>query len=357
MAKKKKKKPESKSELARGKELEPEKRAYWEDRLRGFLDDPTRTKKAQQTMERLWPPDVPEAMASRVAWLLVHMPERGFEELERAGDNEALEVAVASTVPALDEASFKRLLDIQAFNESWRNEALLVRRAIELVCSGKDEDAAELLRGVGLRSPFREARVFLRGLSAFYLEQLDEARRVLSKIDPYSPLFRAGRAFLKAFEEKKVSIGGASDPHAELAEVSDLVRAGNANQALRKLGKIQDDLSPEANEGLIRALAAVFLREGLDHTQVIPRFSRALSPSEDDPRWHRLDALCAEAQGHTHCAISAWSRRHRHQRRPHFRPPAISARQINARTRRRGRGRWPITIFLLALRYRSTAAR
>ncbi|MEW6378063.1 MAG: hypothetical protein AB1611_00495 [bacterium] len=58
----------------------------------------------------------------------------------------------------------------------------LVQEALRVLAEGQEERVAEILQPIGLRSPYRDWKVLLKGLTAFYQRQDQEAQGIFNRI-------------------------------------------------------------------------------------------------------------------------------------------------------------------------------
>jgi hypothetical protein len=151
-----------------------------------------REAEAAALLERLGPPAGSADLARRLRRWIVRAPGLAVMALAGAGrdlcDDPEVAAVVAGVVLALPAAAWEA---IERTGASFVADALRVRRAAALISGGDDAGALEELRPVGLRSPFRNAKLFLRGLCAYYRGEDEEAVRALSALEaggPYPPL-------------------------------------------------------------------------------------------------------------------------------------------------------------------------
>ena len=120
---------------------------------------------------------------------------RGLQEEGRA--RPAFAEAVARVALALTPDEVDSLVEIDA---PFSSELAVVISAARAVGDGRDDEGLEALKTIGLRSPFRQARLFLRGLSAFYRGHDDEARRALRAVARDHVQWSAAEAILLVLE-------------------------------------------------------------------------------------------------------------------------------------------------------------
>jgi tetratricopeptide (TPR) repeat protein len=173
--------------------------------------------------------------------------------------------------------------------------------------AGRDEEAREALQGVGLRSPFLEWKLLLRGLQAYYQnddaralenwQRLDAERLPARLAAPFrhavDPGFRTAQppATQAVLQQQFDRLQGSS----LLPQLRNL-RAALANQeslapAFRQAEALLPALRQEAPH-LLPRLAACFYWAVLDGgPDNIPRYQRVFGMPPDDPNFNRLRAL------------------------------------------------------------------
>ena len=179
--------------------------AYSKDllaRVRGLLSE-GRSEKALSLVDSTWPspeshPAVPsddagaaagiakvsDRILDRIGFLIRVWPDRAVQEVSELapGRNSVpgLDELLADNILTWSDDQFERLKS--AGRGDWLREAVLIRSASAAIARGDDREAMEILKGVGLRSAFRGSRLFLRGLSAYYRMNDDEAGKALGMI-------------------------------------------------------------------------------------------------------------------------------------------------------------------------------
>ncbi len=72
----------------------------------------------------------------------------------------------------------------QTLPEERRRECEAVKNALELIENGRDDAAAELLQTISRQSPYSDWRLFLRGLTSYYQQAIEEAVEAWSRLTP-----------------------------------------------------------------------------------------------------------------------------------------------------------------------------
>jgi tetratricopeptide (TPR) repeat protein len=200
--------------------------------------------------------------------------------------------------------------------------------AFSQVESGQDEAARETLQGIGLRSPFLEWKLLLRGLQAYWQNEDDRAVENWQRLTPErlparlaAPFrFRIDAAFraaqppaTQAQLQKQIDrLQGSSllpqlrSLQASLARSHTERGRENMAAALRQAEALLPTLRQEAPQ-LAPRLASCFywhiLETGPDD---ILRYQRVFGPPPDDPHFHRLKAIGYEKAGELHMAHRYW---------------------------------------------------
>lgn len=199
-------------------------------------------------------------------------------------------------------------------------ELAAVTAAARSIGDGKDDEGLEALRTIGLKSPFRQARLFLRGLSAFYRGQDDEAVRALRSVSRDQVQWPAAEALLLVLEPESADCDGIMRAAPVLQALGlhraadgllvSLVRRhfdqGKINAALRVASKVLPAASEGLADSLRRDLPAALLVAGVERHSVFERVDRAFPADPQDHRLHRLRAWLAEASGDLDRAIGNW---------------------------------------------------
>ncbi len=190
---------------------------------------------------------------------------------------------------------------------------------------GQDDDARAALEAVGLRSPFLEWKVLLRGLIAYSAGEDGRAVENLSRLAPnrlparlaaplrvaLDPAFRAAQspeaaalldARAQAFTADAV-VAALRDVRAHLGRDKPLTTAfKDAEKAVPALTRTLPHLVPK--------LANVFYRAILHHGEPadLQRYRRVFHGTPpDDPNFHRLEALIFEDARHFEDANRHWA--------------------------------------------------
>jgi tetratricopeptide (TPR) repeat protein len=244
-------------------------------------------------------------------------------ELARCGEV-ARAQALAARVPdgALDGALTNQLVDGALLKGKEGRNALppplqveydRVVEAFAHAEAGHDDKAREALQGIGLRSPFLEWKLLLRGLQAFYVNDNERALENWQRLDPQRVPARLAAPFRAALdpEYRKVQPAQAQTLLAqqyEQMQASSLQRlsrdlrgsarhSDNPHVLYRTLDSVVPALKQEAPH-LVPRLARVMywgiIEAGPD---AISRYRRLFGAPPDDRHFHRIQAIANERHG------------------------------------------------------------
>ncbi len=239
--------------------------------------------------------------------LLERLPPAEAERVRAQAVDSAVrqENAGRATLPAALHADFDRIL--QAFAQ---------------VAAGQDEAARDLLQGIGLRSPFQEWKVLLRGLQAYYANDDVRALEIWQRLDPNRLPFRLAAPFRARLDsayrnaQSSAAQTALTRQYERLADSSltapvRAIRAAMEHrqslaQAFRLVEGILPTLrtqAPKAVERLARCFYWAVLETGPEDAS---RYQRVFGAPADDPQFHRLRALAGEQGGDWKAAHAAW---------------------------------------------------
>src|SRR5262249_27365948 len=121
-----------------------------------------------------------------------------------------------------------------------------VVRAFAAAEAGKDDAARETLQGVGLKSPFLEWKLLLRGLQAYYQNDDGRARETWARLDPKRVPARLAAPF-RASIDPPYRDAQPAPTRQLLAQQLEWMKGGQLETHLRALRKglaDQDTLAP-----------------------------------------------------------------------------------------------------------------
>jgi tetratricopeptide (TPR) repeat protein len=189
--------------------------------------------------------------------------------------------------------------------------------------AGQDDAARETLQGIGLRSPFLEWKVLLRGLQAYY--QNDDARALENwqRLSPDRLPARLAAPFRFTLDrdyrlaqppETQTSLQRQADHLRGLSVVHDLrtIQAAlSREESLARAFRLAESLLPglrQHGERLPTRLASAFYWAIIANGQPedVPRYQRVFGAPPHDPRLDRLRALLCEHTGELEEAHRHW---------------------------------------------------
>ncbi|MBF0530918.1 MAG: hypothetical protein HQK55_16945, partial [Deltaproteobacteria bacterium] len=313
------------------------------------LSNQARNDEALVLVDRLWPQPgagvvgpaaseayfPPKEVVQRIQGLFSVWPDQAVQELVKCGrpalNNPGIQEALAEVVLTLNDDQFATLENLDS--NDFLHEAQLARRASSAIAEGRDDEALELLKGISLRSKFRETRMFLRGLSAYYRHLNQEAEKSFQLVAD-SPVYGpAAKSFLFLLMDDESRDGSdemlskadalLSDPKSSrilktvggdtfkvnlyLMKINDLLTKAKPNAALHQLSELISTGDRTITGRFIRDLAAALLSMGLDAEAVVGRLTKALPVADPmDPHRHHLKALILEHGQFPEGALSAW---------------------------------------------------
>jgi hypothetical protein len=194
--------------------------------------------------------------------------------------------------------------------------------AFDHLAAGRDEEARAGLQTVGLRSPFLEWKLLLRGLQAYYLnedvralenwQRLDAERLPARLAAPYraqlDPAFRQAQPpETQAALQRQLDRLQGSPLQAQLRSL----RAALADrESLAPAFRQAEALLPELRQAapqMVPRLARCLYWEATDgDPDDALRYQRVFGAPADDPHLHRLRALAAEREGALDEAHQHW---------------------------------------------------
>ena len=313
MAKRTKKKARQSRKLAAPTSPKPtaDNSEYWLSRASRELEC-GREQKATEYLARAWPSAEAVDRAARMRWLIRHWPRRAVDEMASGGADVD---AVTDAILMLDDETIEAFAALDEFDASWRNDARALRHAAERVAAGDDVAARAALRTIGLRSPFRDGRLFVRGLIALYAKADDEAIGAFQRLVDGAAYGRTARALL---DRLGVDDAGADDeanakvrqvfaaPTGGVREIAKLLGERRTNAALRVVADRMPNLPPELRAALHADLPGALLAAGVEASGALTRLRKAIAAPPDDPRRTRQVALTAEKARVLYIAIDEW---------------------------------------------------
>ena len=185
--------------------------------------------------------------------------------------------------------------------------------------AGDDEAARVALDGVGVRSPFREWKLLIRGLTAHAVGDSDRAAENWQRLDPdrlparlaaplRSPTDSSGNTTASTASQRLRE--SADGPLVRLlAEIRNEFSGDNSlTKAFRLVGKalpLLADAAPDLKPRLANAFYTAILAQG--QPDDLNRYLKAFGPVPDDPKFARLEAIIYEQAGELETSNRLWA--------------------------------------------------
>ncbi len=197
-------------------------------------------------------------------------------------------------------------------------------QAFKQVEASQDEAAKETLQGLGLKSPFLEWKLFLRGLQAFYRNDDARALENWSRLQAERVPARLAAPFRchidRSFREAQ-PVG----TQAALKAQFDRLQGSVVADQLRRLRAALADTESRTFAGVFRQVEALLPALRVEAPDLIPRlaaccywavletgpddalrYKRVFGAPHDDPNFRRIEALASERSGEPDRAHQAW---------------------------------------------------
>ena len=187
-----------------------------------------------------------------------------------------------------------------------KQQAELVRQALQAIERGAESEAWELLKNVPLKSPYADWKLFARGLAAHYAGDSERRAANWDRLDSQRPAFRIVRTLLVAWGvEKPSDVSGnmsdrlrrlafatAGDPAAEhLRKLNGYLIAKQWRELLQEFRTFRMRYASGQRELVIRVTDVVWkhlAHEGLG--SLLKRLAESGLHPALDPRWNRARA-------------------------------------------------------------------
>lgn len=212
---------------------------------------------------------------------------------------------------------------VKTLPPEWRADHERVVRAFRQAEAGEDDKARQTLQEIGLRSPYLEWKLLLRGLLAYYAREDDRARENWQRLDPKQLPARLAAPFRAIVDTEFRKLQAPTTAQVLQNQLERLqssetrkriqeLRKGLANtRSLEAAFRAVEALLPflrEQGPHLIPRLAAHFyssiLRYGPDE---LPRYRRVFGVPADDREFHRLIARAMESNSDFAEANKHWA--------------------------------------------------
>jgi tetratricopeptide (TPR) repeat protein len=205
-----------------------------------------------------------------------------------------------------------------------QSELHAVLEAFRLTELDNDGAALAALQPIGLRSPYLEWKLLLRGLQAYYRNEDSRAVENWQRLDPerlpghlaapfrsrIDPNFAAAQPpATQAVLQRQFDTLQATPMTAKLRHVrAALNHNGSKAQAYRQVENLLPELRRTAPAVVPRLAACLYwatLESGPDDAD---RYARVFGPPPEDPNFHRIAALAFERSGDRQDAQSEWDK-------------------------------------------------
>ena len=209
--------------------------------------------------------------------------------------------------------------------ESLHADFDLIVLAFRQTEAGKDDDARATLQGIGLRSPFLEWKLLLRGLQAYYANDDARALENWQRLAPDRLPIRLAAPFRFRIDAEFRAV---QSPVTYAALQRQLDHVDGRESLLPKLRKLRNLLTNQESlaaafrqaETILPAvrrdapqlearLASCFYWATLETGPAdLPRYMRVFGPPADDPNFYRLEALANERADNWEDAHRKWQK-------------------------------------------------
>lgn len=248
-------------------------------------------------------PSVAEALPELLA--SVGLFERALEASDHEG-GDGIEAIPASIV----DRGILRPEGIPASMAELREGVRQVRRALDLLQSGDAGAAEAQLEAIPRRSPLADWKIFVRGLTACYEQDVPRMRANWKRLDPARLAHRIAQPLAEAAE------GGTPGLRTESARLlrTELERIALGEPVLDALEALRAELEEQRWPEALRTFARAKAKLAAVDPRLVPRIARIVyahlidaedpdviedaariaPPLPNDPRWNRARAIVAE---------------------------------------------------------------
>lgn len=239
-----------------------------------------------------------------------------LEKVPESAQSESIYQAVA------DNAVVKGQSARDTLPERVRADFDRVLQAFALLEKGRDEECRSALQGIGLRSPFAEWKLMLRGLLAYYQgedaraienwQRLD-AHRVPARliaplrvgIDP-SFLERQTPQAREHLQNQARRLEGPSLAGTLRIARENFAHRGKRREGYRRIESIATTMKQEAPGLWARLKQLIYWNMPEGQPEEREQFKKIFGTVPEDPNLTRLFAFAADAWGHRRSSIAAW---------------------------------------------------
>ena len=226
---------------------------------------------------------------------------------------------------AVDAALQKEAVGRAALPEALHADFDRIVLAFQQVEAGRDDDARVTLQAMGLRSPFLEWKVLLRGLQAYYAKDDARARENWQRLAPdrlparlaapfrfhIDPEFRGAQSpeTQNALQRQLDRVQGAATLAPQLRQLrAALAKPDSLAVAFRQAEALLPALQREAPQ-LVERLASCFYWAAIETgPDDVLRYKRVFGRPAYDPNFSRLEALANDRGGNLEEAHKNWQK-------------------------------------------------
>ena len=195
-------------------------------------------------------------------------------------------------------------------------------QAFREIENNQDEAARQTLAAVGLKSPFLEWKILLRGLQAYYANDDERARENWQRLDPERPPARIAAPFRAAIDpayqqaqspamQAKLRLQFEGTQGADLnvqlrALRKALERPDTLSEALTIAERLLPTLQKQAPQIVARLATSLYWKVLETGPNDLARYRRIFGGPPTDPKFDRLNALGNELAGNLDKAHKHW---------------------------------------------------
>ncbi len=286
---------------------------------------------ALRWLGQLWPRQTEQFPVERMQWLMEHwqtQAQREWREFEPSvWESPSYLRFLREKILAFTTEEWRQL---QTYGTPFLNEGQRLRDAFALLEQGQEDEARAQLKYIGLRSPFRTVRMFLRGLGAYYARRDNEALQAFEKLPMESVYARMVQPLLPFLQgETPSSVHTKTNPSMsqeaetsldilalwgetefvgslQLEQCLQLFTKQKLNQALSQLRRLWPSLNDRLQRIIYQELPGTLQATGIKKEILLQRLFKTIPPDPQDPKQYRLQALLAEEEQKLTKAIECW---------------------------------------------------
>jgi hypothetical protein len=293
------------------------------------------TKKALVIVNQIWPETQEDSFIHRSLWMVIHWPQQFLKEMEFEFQTEEkrlcfFEKLLPKIVLKIDQYFFDQL---KKFESPYLKDASLIRQASQLISEAQDQVALTLLKQLNPRSPFRQVRFFLTGLSASYTQHKETASRCFQRLTTDSIYGTSAQILLQLLQpETKSSLLSSSEHKSDLSkpfpnlsqfplpihlklshlcsQLIPLIEHQQNNSVLRLIAPFINPADPVLTHSFYQMMANIFTAYDFEPKEFIQRINRAFHKDTPLPQNQKnyLGAYYSDALNSPFESIHFWKR-------------------------------------------------